>query len=74
MTKSFCLILLFSGMVFASGTITPGSKAGLKCAMTSVEGNITFLDVEQKTFTVGERKFRWLTTRHSVFLAPQRMN
>jgi hypothetical protein len=58
MTKSFCLILLFSGMVFASGTITPGSKAGLKCAMTSVEGNITFLDVEQKTFTVGERKFK----------------
>src|SRR5882724_4791091 len=58
MRKSISLILLCSGMVFASGTITPGSKAGLKCATTSVEGTISFLDVETKTFTVGERKFK----------------
>jgi hypothetical protein len=58
MTKSISLIVLCAGMVFASGTITPGSKAGLKCATTSVEGNISFLDVESKTFTVGDRKFK----------------
>jgi hypothetical protein len=58
MTKSISLIVLCSGMVFASGTITPGSKAGLKCATTSVEGNITFLDLETKTFRVGDRKFK----------------
>jgi hypothetical protein len=58
MTKSISLIVLCAGIVFASGTITPGSKAGLKCAMTSVEGNISFLDVESKTFTVGDRKFK----------------
>jgi|SRR6476660_1835120 hypothetical protein len=58
MRKSISLIVLCAGMVFASGTITPGSKAGLKCATTSVEGNITFLDVETKTFSVGERKFK----------------
>ena len=58
MRKSISLIVLCSGMAFASGTITPGSKAGLKCATTSVEGNITFLDVETKTFSVGDRKFK----------------
>ena len=58
MTRPISLLLLCSGMIFASGTITPGSKAGLKCATTSVEGNITFLDVETKTFSVGDRKFK----------------
>ena len=58
MTKSISLIVLCAGMVFASGTITPGSKAGLKCATTSVEGTLTFLDVETGTFTVGDRKFK----------------
>ena len=58
MIKYIGLIVLCSGMVFGSGTITPGSKAGLKCATTSVEGSITFLDVESRTFTVGDRKFK----------------
>ena len=58
MTKSISLMLLCSGMVFASGTITPGSKAGLKCATTNVEGNITFLDLETRTFSVGDRQFK----------------
>ena len=68
MTKSISLIVLCAGMVFASGTITPGSKAGLKCATTSVEGNITFLDVETGTFSVGHRKFK--VAEHTAFRIP----
>jgi hypothetical protein len=58
MRKSCGLILLFSAMAFGSGTITPGSKAAAKCPTTSVEGSISFIDVEQKEFTVSGRKFK----------------
>src|SRR5205823_2021510 len=58
MRKFASLLLMCSAMAFASGTITPGGKAGMKCSTTSVEGVISFLDVESKTFTVGSRTFQ----------------
>jgi hypothetical protein len=58
MRKSCGLILLCSAMAFGSGTITPGSKGAVKCPTTSVEGTISFIDVEQKEFTVSGRKFK----------------
>jgi hypothetical protein len=58
MRKSCGLILVCSAMAFGSGTITPGSKASAKCPTTTVEGSISFIDVEQKEFTVSGRKFK----------------
>lgn len=68
MKIQFSLILLFTSMAFASGTITPGSKGGARCATTSVVGTIGYLDVEQKSFQVADRSFK--VAAETVFRIP----
>jgi hypothetical protein len=58
MSKRYGLILLCSAIAFASGTTTPATKTGAKCATSTVEGAITLLNLEQKTFSVAGHDFK----------------
>jgi hypothetical protein len=53
------LFILCSAAAFGSGTTTPGSKAGGgRCATSTIEGTVSAVDVERKTFVVRGRKFK----------------
>jgi hypothetical protein len=51
------LMWLYSAMAFGSGTTIVDSTFAT-CATTTLEGSIGFLDVANKTFTVGNRSFK----------------
>ena len=57
MRKQLFLALLASAAAFASGTVTPGARpGGNRCAMSTIEGVISKVDVESKLFSVAGAK------------------
>lgn len=64
MKKKLALTLFGAALAFGSGTVTPGARpGGNRCATSSLEGVISNVDVEDRTFSVAgakndQRKFK----------------